>query len=194
MLGESNLLVFFAKLYDASFGNAKGGSHQPPLSDRRWRNTVSGRGLKISQIGILYRYDSDTKRHIRTSSDGVVDVEHVVPVDPGQVAGHQVQILVYSEGTVLHEQTKHAGAAGPALQPESHRRCLRGLLRGGQSGSEWLRVAQSGSECLRAAQSVSEWLRVAQSGSEWTEWLRVAQSGSEWLRVAHSCSEWLIAS
>ena len=119
-----------------------------------------------------------------------------MPVDPGQVAGHQVQVLVYSEGTVLHEQTEHAGAAGTALQPESHRRRLWGLLRRGQSGSECLRVAQSVSEWLRVAQSGSEWLRVAQSGSEWlrvtqsgSEWPRVTQSGSEWLRAAHSCSE-----
>ena len=38
MLGESNLLVFSAKPYDASFGNARG-SHRPappPLHRRRW--------------------------------------------------------------------------------------------------------------------------------------------------------------
>ena len=48
--GESNLLVFSARLYDASFGNAKGGRTSqptpPPLSGRRWRNTESGWGLK----------------------------------------------------------------------------------------------------------------------------------------------------
>ena len=44
-------MVFSAKLYDASFGNAKDlDSSSHPLSDRRWRNTVSGRGLSILAV------------------------------------------------------------------------------------------------------------------------------------------------
>ena len=74
----------------------------------------------------------------RTGADGVVDVEHVVRVGPGEFAGHQVHLEVGAERAVLDEQAVQAGGAGAALQPEQHgcvlRRFLGEVESGGQSG------------------------------------------------------------
>ena len=53
--------------------------------------------------------------HDLTGADGVVDVEHVVPVDPGEVTGHQVHVLVHAERSVLDEHAVQAGSSGSAL-------------------------------------------------------------------------------
>ena len=45
---EQSAVFFSAKLYDASFGNAKGGSHHR----RRWENTDYGRGLTQAPLAL----------------------------------------------------------------------------------------------------------------------------------------------
>ena len=43
MLGESNLVVFSSKLYDASFGNVKGGVAPPPVRAKEAKHGIQAR-------------------------------------------------------------------------------------------------------------------------------------------------------